>query len=80
MSYTIGNTFIRPTIREDIYESELRGRVRERVHVTDRRDCTPVYSGPYTPACACCWLGYAHSNAKHRASVSPHHPTHSEPA
>lgn len=42
-----------------------RDALTDRVHLASRDDDTPTFTGPYALACAGCWLGHAHSVARH---------------
>ena len=59
-SYTRRDTYI-PTGSTDL------------VHVAHSQDTSPLYShwqpGKYDPRCSCCYLGFAHSEAKHQSGI-----------
>jgi len=62
--------------RRDVYRSDgspdLDGN-SDRLFAAGRADDSPIFQGQYDGArCSCCYLGFAHTVAKHEAAIAAH--------
>jgi hypothetical protein len=59
--------------RRDTYRSHLGGEFLERYFADGPTDDSAPhlgsYGGSYDPGCACCWLGFGHTERRHATAV-----------
>jgi hypothetical protein len=72
-SYVIGRPFLLDlgAARRDVRHGQREGLEKvSLVHAASMDDVTPAFDGRWDADCSCCWLGFAHSRARHEKSVA----------